>query len=297
MHVDRVDLAGVVKTPASHPGGDGMGRGRAVCWAGGGGRPADMVGGTVSVSTCVKCIYGAGIASGPASSRQLDASCGQQAAVGTALPIWRERQRRADLAERWRGTDCSGGPGGTASPLHGQNRRTNAARRIHRAVGGSSRRPDSSAAKSYSQPGISHKGLTHDHRRYGTAIVQWHVGQYAGAGVGWRALDWTRDVLAPRACRLRCYPFSRRRSGGLRLGVGFRLHHPMDLRSGCYVLHVTCADGEDWLPFYVLRPGMAHAHQSFSWPRPSPIKPTPIIPAAMPMTLIARGRRMGRIST
>jgi N,N-dimethylformamidase len=29
---------------------------------------------------------------------------------------------------------------------------------------------------------------------------------------------------------------------------------PMDLRSGCYVLHLTCAGGEDWLPFYVLPP-------------------------------------------
>ena len=29
---------------------------------------------------------------------------------------------------------------------------------------------------------------------------------------------------------------------------------PMDLRSGCYVLHLTCDAGEDWLPFYVLPP-------------------------------------------
>jgi N,N-dimethylformamidase len=27
---------------------------------------------------------------------------------------------------------------------------------------------------------------------------------------------------------------------------------PTGLRSGCYVLHLTCADGADWLPFYVL---------------------------------------------
>jgi N,N-dimethylformamidase len=27
---------------------------------------------------------------------------------------------------------------------------------------------------------------------------------------------------------------------------------PTGLRSGCYVLHLTCADGVDWLPFYVL---------------------------------------------
>jgi N,N-dimethylformamidase len=29
---------------------------------------------------------------------------------------------------------------------------------------------------------------------------------------------------------------------------------PDDLRSGCYLLHLTCAEGEDWLPFYVLAP-------------------------------------------
>jgi len=29
---------------------------------------------------------------------------------------------------------------------------------------------------------------------------------------------------------------------------------PAGLRSGCYVLHLTCADGADWLPFYVLPP-------------------------------------------
>jgi N,N-dimethylformamidase len=29
---------------------------------------------------------------------------------------------------------------------------------------------------------------------------------------------------------------------------------PASLRSGCYVLHLTCAEGADWLPFYVLPP-------------------------------------------
>jgi N,N-dimethylformamidase len=29
---------------------------------------------------------------------------------------------------------------------------------------------------------------------------------------------------------------------------------PTGLRSGCYVLHLTCADGADWVPFYVLPP-------------------------------------------
>jgi N,N-dimethylformamidase len=29
---------------------------------------------------------------------------------------------------------------------------------------------------------------------------------------------------------------------------------PVGMRSGCYVLHLSCADGEDWLPFYVLPP-------------------------------------------
>jgi N,N-dimethylformamidase len=33
-------------------------------------------------------------------------------------------------------------------------------------------------------------------------------------------------------------------------GFGFTI--PATLRSGCYVLHLTCAQGADWLPFYVL---------------------------------------------
>jgi N,N-dimethylformamidase len=33
---------------------------------------------------------------------------------------------------------------------------------------------------------------------------------------------------------------------------GFAFTIPAGLRSGCYLLHLTCAAGEDWLPFYVL---------------------------------------------
>jgi N,N-dimethylformamidase len=32
----------------------------------------------------------------------------------------------------------------------------------------------------------------------------------------------------------------------------FSFRAPAGLRSGCYMLHLTCAAGEDWLPFYVL---------------------------------------------
>jgi N,N-dimethylformamidase len=34
----------------------------------------------------------------------------------------------------------------------------------------------------------------------------------------------------------------------------FSFTPPDDLRSGCYMLHLTCDAGEDWLPFYVLAP-------------------------------------------
>ncbi len=34
----------------------------------------------------------------------------------------------------------------------------------------------------------------------------------------------------------------------------FRFTVPTGLRSGCYMLHLVCADGEDWLPFYLLPP-------------------------------------------
>jgi N,N-dimethylformamidase len=34
----------------------------------------------------------------------------------------------------------------------------------------------------------------------------------------------------------------------------FTVQVPRDLPSGCYMLHLTCNDGEDWLPFYVLPP-------------------------------------------
>jgi N,N-dimethylformamidase len=34
----------------------------------------------------------------------------------------------------------------------------------------------------------------------------------------------------------------------------FTFTPPPGLRSGCYMLHLTCEDGEDWLPFYLLAP-------------------------------------------
>jgi N,N-dimethylformamidase len=34
----------------------------------------------------------------------------------------------------------------------------------------------------------------------------------------------------------------------------FSFTPPAGLRSGCYMLHLTCAGGEDWLPFYLLTP-------------------------------------------
>jgi N,N-dimethylformamidase len=34
----------------------------------------------------------------------------------------------------------------------------------------------------------------------------------------------------------------------------FTFTPPPGLRSGCYMLHLTCADGEDWVPFYLLAP-------------------------------------------
>jgi N,N-dimethylformamidase len=34
----------------------------------------------------------------------------------------------------------------------------------------------------------------------------------------------------------------------------FSFTPPDGLRSGCYMLHLTCPDGEDWLPFYLLAP-------------------------------------------
>ncbi len=39
---------------------------------------------------------------------------------------------------------------------------------------------------------------------------------------------------------------------------------PAGLRSGCYMLHLTCAAGEDWLPFYLLPPRQGpHARIAF----------------------------------
>ncbi|MBP0463066.1 N,N-dimethylformamidase large subunit [Roseomonas sp. PWR1] len=37
-------------------------------------------------------------------------------------------------------------------------------------------------------------------------------------------------------------------------GTDFTFTVPQDLRSGAYAFHITCAGGEDWLPFYVLPP-------------------------------------------
>ncbi len=46
--------------------------------------------------------------------------------------------------------------------------------------------------------------------------------------------------------------------------TSFAFDVPSDLRSGAYAVHLTCADGEDWLPLYVLPPrGTATAPVAF----------------------------------
>jgi len=54
--------------------------------------------------------------------------------------------------------------------------------------------------------------------------------------------------------RLSRHPFPCRRPERSRLGNRFFFTPPPGLRGGCYTLHLTCAVGEDWVPFYLLAP-------------------------------------------
>ncbi len=119
-------------------------------------------------------------------------------------------------------------------------------------------------------------------------------GQPAGARHGRRPLDRAGNVLAARAARLRRDPLPRRRHRGLRLARRFTFTVPAGLRSGCYMLHLTCAGGRGLAA--VLRAAgrtARDARRSRSWRPPSPTSPTPTMPAATPTPPTRRASRSG----
>ena len=128
----------------------------------------------------------------------------------------------------------------------------------------------------------------------GSAIVDigpgqapWPSRQSTDEGRGRREMERKRDVLAERAARLRRHPFSRRRSRRLPLAARLRLDGSAGHAKRCLCVapdlaraaRIGCRSTSCRAPRGRLR-------RSLSWLRPSPIRPMPIMRAAMPTTPI-----------